>query len=321
MTRRALGTAIAGAGLAAPARAQGYPARPITLVVPYGPGVSTDILARQLAERAGEILGQRIVIENRGGASGMLGTEHVARARPDGYTLLFGSNLTHATSVSLYRNSIRYDPIRDFTPIARIASQPQVVVVNPRIPARSVQELVAHAKANPGRLNFGSTGVGTGAHLGGEAFRNQAGIDIVHVPYNNAQVIADLLSGTVSLMFYPYLALKPHIDSGALIPLANCGTERAPWLPQVPTMIESGFPDFVVTSWFAIWGPAGLPAELVRPLAAAYGRVLADAELRAALAQSGTLAQFAGPEELAAFNLTEIERARVIVERSGARLD
>lgn len=320
MNRRGLGLALAATALARPALAQPFPSRPISLVVPYGPGTATDLLARQLSDRASELLGQRIVVDNRAGASGMIGSEFVARARPDGYTLIFAANQTHATNVSLHR-SIRYDPVRDFTPIARIASQPQVLVVNPRVPARSVQELVAHARANPGRLNFGSTGIGTGAHLGGELLRSAAGIDIVHVPYNNVQVITDLLSGTVSLMFYPYMPVKPHIDSGAVVALASCGAERAPWLPGVPTMIESGFPDFIVTSWFAIYGPSGLPAEAVRSISDAFARVLADTELRATLAQSGTLAQYLPPEELAAFTVAEIARARGIVERSGVRLD
>jgi tripartite-type tricarboxylate transporter receptor subunit TctC len=320
ITRRTIGTALAAAALARPALAQAFPARPISLVVPYGPGTATDLLARRLAERASEILGQRIVVDNRAGAGGMIGSEFVARARPDGYTLIFAANQTHATNVSLYR-SIRYDPVRGFSPVAMIASQPQVLVVNPRLPVSSVQELVAYAKANPGRLNFGSTGVGTGAHLGGELFRTQAAIDIVHVPYNNTQVIADLMAGTVSLMFYPYLPLKPHIDSGAMLALASCGPERAPWLPNVPTMIESGFADFIVTSWFAVYGPAGLPAEVVQTLTEAYRRVLADTELRAALAETGTLAQYQPPEGLAAFTVAEIARARGIVERAGVRLD
>ena len=320
ITRRSLAAALAGTALARPAFAQAFPARPINLVVPYGAGTSTDLVARQLSDRAGELLGQRIVVDNRAGASGMIGTEYVARARPDGYTLIFGANQTHATNVSLYR-SIRYDPVRDFTPVARMVSQPQVLVVNARVPARSPQELVAHARAHPGKLNFGSTGVGTGAHLGGELLRSQAGIDIVHVPYNNAQVITDLLGGTVSLMFYPYQPMKPHIDSGAIVALANCDTARAPWLPEVPTMIESGFEDFIVTSWSAIYGPAGLPPEIAETVSAAYGRVLADQEVRAALAQSGALAQYLPPRELATFTQAEIARARRIVERAGARLD
>jgi len=320
MKRRTLGMAMAAAALARPARAQPFPSRPISLVVPYGPGTATDLLARQLADRASDILGQRIIVDNRAGAGGMIGSEFVARARPDGYTLIFAANQTHATNVSLYR-SIRYDPVRDFTPVARMASQPQVLVVNPRLPVRNARDLVAHARANPGRLNFGSTGIGTGAHLGGELLRSTAGIDIVHVPYNNAQVIADLLTGTVSLMFYPYLPLKPHIDSGGVIAIATCGAERAPWLPAVPTMIESGFADFIVTSWFAVYGPAGLSPEVVRPVSAAFARVLGDGDLRAALAQTGTLAQYLPPEELAAFTVAEIARARGIVERSGVRLD
>jgi len=320
ITRRRLGQIGAGLPLATlasgHASAQAYPSRPITWVVAYGPGTGTDLLARQIGERVSSILGQRIVVDNRPGASGMIGTEMVARSRPDGYTMLFGNNQTMAVNISFYRE-IRYDPRRDFTPIARLVSQDSVLVVNPRVPARSVEELVQYGRANPDRLNFGSPGAGASAHLAGETFKAAARFSMTHVPYNNSQLFADLLSGVVSLSFYPYLTLKQHIASGALVALATTGSTRSPWLPQLPTMVELGYPDVVFTSWFGLYGPAGLPAESTSALAEATRRALADPELRSAMSDSATRIEYGGPQELAAFTASEIERYKPIIARAG----
>jgi tripartite-type tricarboxylate transporter receptor subunit TctC len=305
-------TTLIGGG----ASAQAYPSRSITCIVAYGPGTGTDLLARQIGERMSGILGQRIVVDNRPGASGMIGTEHVARSRPDGYTILFGNNQTMAVNIS-FRREIRYDPLRDFTPIARLASQDSVLVVNPRVPVRSVEALVQYGKANPDRLNFGSPGAGASAHLAGETFKAAAGFNMTHVPYNNNQLFADLLSGVVSLSFYPYLTLKPHIEAGSLIALATTGASRSPWLPQLPTMVELGYPDVVFTSWFGFYGPAGLPADSTTTLAEAARRALADPDLRAAMADSATRIEYGGPQELAAFTASEIERYKPIIARAG----
>jgi tripartite-type tricarboxylate transporter receptor subunit TctC len=322
ITRRRLGQLAAGlpfAPLAAGhARAQAFPSRTITCVVAYGPGTGTDLLARQITERMGTLLGQRIVVENRPGASGMIGTESVARARPDGYTIIFGNNQTFAVNVSFQRD-IRYDPIRDFTPIARLVSQDSVLVVNPRVPVRSVEELVRYAKANPERLNFGSPGAGASAHLAGETLNAAAGIRMTHVPYNNNQLFTDLLSGTISMSFYPYLTLKQHIESGALIALATTGGTRSPWLPQLPTMVELGYRDIVFTSWFGLYGPAGLPAEITGTLADAARRALEDPDLRRALSDSATRIEFGGPQDLASYTASEIERYKPIIDRAGGR--
>jgi tripartite-type tricarboxylate transporter receptor subunit TctC len=321
LTRRRIGQLAAGfpLALAAPgARAQAFPTRPITMIVAYGPGTGTDLLGRLFAERMGNILGQRIVVENRGGASGMIGTEHVARSRPDGYTILFGNNQTMAVNISFQRE-IRYDPIRDFTPIARLASQDSVLVVNPRVPVRSVPELVAYAKANPDRLNFGSPGSGASAHLAGETLNVAAGIRTVHVPYNNNQLFADLLSGTVSMSFYPYLVLKQHIESGALIAIATTGATRSPWLPNLPTMVEAGYPTIVFTSWFGLYGPAALPAEITNAVADAARRSLEDTDLRRALNDTATRIEYGGPDDLARYTASEIERYRPIIAAAGGR--
>jgi tripartite-type tricarboxylate transporter receptor subunit TctC len=320
ITRRrlaGLGAALPLSTLAANrASAQAYPARPITCIVAYGPGTGTDLLARQIGERMGGILGQRIVVDNRPGASGMIGTEHVARSRPDGYTILFGNNQTMAVNIS-FRREIRYDPQRDFTPIARLVSQDSVLVVNPRVPVRSVEELVRHGRANPDKLNFGSPGAGASAHLAGETFKAAAGFGMTHVPYNNNQLFADLLSGVVSLSFYPYLTLKPHIETGALIPLATTGASRSPWLPELPTMVELGYPDMVFTSWFGLYGPAGLAEQATSTLAEAARRALLDPELRSAMAESATRIEYGGPRELAEFTASEIDRYKPIIARAG----
>lgn len=302
------------------ANAEVYPEKPIKMIVPYAAGTTTDLLARQLGEKAGKLLGQPIVIENRAGASGVIGTQAVARAAPDGYTLEFAANQTHATNAVLIRN-LAYDPIKDFTPVARIASQSQVLVVHPSLKVKTVAELVALAKAKPGTLNFASTGNGTGAHLAGEYFKFAAGVDIVHVPYNGSQVFADLLAGNTSMMFYPYAPLKPFVEAGQLVPLATSGTKRATWLPNLPTLIESGYPEFVFASWFAIYGPAGLPADIVNKVSAAYRQVLEMPDVRGTLAAGGTEPQYGGPSDLAAFTVSEIERVRRIVANANLRIE
>ncbi|MFT8247110.1 Bug family tripartite tricarboxylate transporter substrate binding protein [Roseomonas sp. BN140053] len=321
LTRRHLGHLAVGLPLAVVgtdrARAQTYPLRPITLVVAYGAGTGTDLLARQIAERMGTILGQRIIVENRPGASGMIGTEYVSHSRPDGYALLFGTNQTQAVNISFYRD-IRYDPIRDFTPIARLASQDAVLVINPRVPARTVDELISYARSNPDKLNFGSPGAGSSAHLAGEALKASANVSMVHVPYNNAQLFSDLLSGVVALSFYPFLTLKPHIESGALIALATTGITRSPWLPHLPTMTESGYPTIVFNSWFGIYGPAGLSPEVTGAISRAAQRCLEDPEVKRALSDSATRIEYGGPDELARFTASEIARYRPIVAQSVA---
>jgi tripartite-type tricarboxylate transporter receptor subunit TctC len=311
------------AGLAARrAAAQGrYPDRPPKMVVPYAAGTATDLTARQLAGVMGDLLGQRPVIDNRAGAGGVIGTEVVARSAPDGYTVLFAGSQTHAINVSLYRN-LPYNPVIEFTPIARVASQPMVLVVNPDLPVQTVADLVALAKARPGRLNYASSGIGTTAHLSGSALRTQAGIDVTHVPYSSGgQLFAELLGGATSFMFYPYLPLRPHVEAGRLRVLASAGETRPNWLADAPTMVESGFPDFIAAAWFGIFGPAGMPADRVAVMADAVRKALDNPEIRAAHAVSGTDAFYAGPEDFTAFIAAEIERYRKVVADSGARVE
>jgi tripartite-type tricarboxylate transporter receptor subunit TctC len=325
LTRRdGLAALAAGfaAALARDARAQGrFPDRPPKMVVPYAAGTATDLAARQLAGVLGDFLGQRPVIENRGGAGGIVGAEAVARSPNDGYTILFAGSQTHAINLSLYR-TMPYDPVADFTPIARIASQPMVLVVPVGVPARTVAELVALAKAQPGRLNYASSGIGTTAHLSGSALSKQAGIDITHVPYSSGgQLFAELLAGQTSMMFYPWQPLKPHVESGRLRVLASAGQARPSWLPDVPTMQESGFPEFVMTSWFGVFGPAGVPADRVAILAEAFRRTLDHPEIVAGFAAAGTQTFYAPPAEFVPFIAAEIARYRRVVADSGARVE
>ncbi len=322
LTRRMGLAALAGTLAASHAKAQDrFPDRPVRLVVPYAAGTATDLAARQLAGPLGEALGQQLIIENRGGAGGIVGAEQVSRATGDGYTLLFAGSQTHAINVSLYRR-LPYDPVANFTPIARLASQAMVLVVPSQLPVRSVAELVALAKARPGTINYASSGIGTTAHLTGSALRVQAGIDITHVPYGTAALLfTGLINGETSLMFYPWQPLKPHVEAGRLRVLATAGEQRLPWLPEAPTMIESGFADFTAGSWFGIWGPAGVPEDRVNILADAIRRALQHPEIVAGFAAAGTEIAFQPPGPFRAFIASEIERYRKVVADSGARVE
>lgn len=319
MIRPSIMAAVALALTTGTALAQ-FPERAITLVVPYGAGSTTDTLARVIGDKAAEILSQPIIVENRAGAGGIIGTEFVAGAEADGYTIIFAANQTHATNVSLYPD-LSYDPIEDFTPIARLVMQPQVLVVNPEVEANTVEELAKLAQTTDGGLAFASTGIGTGAHLSGELFGLSTGSELVHVPYNGSEAITAVLTGTAQFMFYPYLPLKGHIDNGVLRLLAGTSPERVEWLPDTPTMIELGYPDFVMSSWFAVYGPAGLDAETTKILSDAFLMALADEKVAETLSAGGSISIAGGPAELADFTKSEIQRAADIVERSGVTIE
>jgi tripartite-type tricarboxylate transporter receptor subunit TctC len=323
ISRRSL-AALGASGLLVPAigyAQERYPDRPVRLLVPYAAGSSADLFARQVAAPAGEALGGRFVVENRVGAGGIVGAEAAARSAPDGYTVLLAGSPTHAINVSLYAR-LPYDPVRDFAPIARLADQPAVLVVPTSLPVRSVAELVALARARPGALNYASPGVGTTAHLCGASFRARAEVDVVHVPYGNTgQLFTDLVSGATSFMFYPYQPLQPQVESGRLRVLATTGPQRSAFLTDTPTMVESGFPDFVLTVWFAMYAPAGTPPQRVTALADAFRAAMDAPEVRAGLAAAGAERAYLDPDATAAFTAREIERYRRIVADSGARVE
>lgn len=306
---------------APPARAAGYPDHPIRMIVAQDPGTSADLGARQLTPRLSELLGQNVIIDNRGGAGGILGTELAAKAPADGYTLVYATAQTHAADASLYPH-LPYDPVKDFTAIAKIDTQNFVLVVNPALPVNSVRDLIAYAKARPGQLYFASTGNGTTAHLAGALFNNLAGLQITHVPYKGApQAITDMIGGSVALMFYPYIAVESMVKAGKLKLLASTGEQREPYLPNTPTMIESGVPGFLASTWHGIYGPAGMSRDRVDIIYKAVAETLKDPAVLSAMAKAGVTATPGDPDEFAAFTRSEVVRYHHIVAISGAKID
>ena len=302
------------------AAAQTYPTRPITLVVPFPAGSTTDLVGRILADKLGDALGQRVVIDNRGGAGGVVGTESVARAEPDGYTLLMGTIGTHSINPYVYPK-ISYDPVTDFTPIIQFGTAPNVLVVHPSIPVKTVKELIEYAKARPGQLNYASSGNGTSNHLSGAMFAAREGIKASHLPYRGgAQAITDLLRGEVQFMFYHYLPLLPHIAEGKLRALAITSASRISALPDVPTMKEAGLDDFEVSAWFGVYAPPKMPAPLVQKIHGAISGIINAPAVRASLIEQGIDPVNGSPEDLLALTKSEMARWSKVVEQAGAKL-
>lgn len=288
MKVRAVLLALAVAALAAPqAHAADYPTRPIKLVVPYAAGGPTDVLGRLVADYLGRDLKQTVLVENKAGAQGAIGAEAVARADPDGYTLFMTAASIFVLNPMLYKK-LTYDPVKDFRMLALITDLPVVMEVHPSVPARTVAEFVAYARQNPGKLNFGSAGTGGTTHLAGEMFRQMAGVDIVHVPYKGAgPALTDLLSGNIQLMFDSLGTALPPVKSGLLRPLGVSSKQRVADLPDVPTIAESGYPDYAVSVWYGVAAPAKLPEEIVQKIAASLNRGLTDETFRASLEKIG----------------------------------
>ncbi len=263
---------------ALPAHAQ-YPQRAIKLLVPFPPAGATDIVGRIVAQKLGERLGQSVVVENRPGAGGSIGSDLVARSAPDGYTLLMATSSTHSIGPALQK--LPYDPIKDFAPITHVANVPNVLVVSPKLPVASVKELVEYAKARPGKLNFASSGVGTIVHLNGELFKMLAGVDLVHVPYKGTALsIPDLANGNVAMLFDSLASVMQHVKSGSVRPLAMNAPQRSALLPEVPTLAEAGMPAFDRYTWFGMFAPAGTPADIVRKVQAEVVAALRSPDLR-----------------------------------------
>ena len=308
--------------LAAPTLAQdAYPSRPIRLVVPYPPGGFTDILGRLIADKLQDGLGKPVVVDNKGGGGSTIGTGLVAKALPDGYTLLLVAP-DLAINESLLAGRTPYDARKAFVPVIQAAWSPMVLVTHPSLPARSVGELIAQAKAQPGKINFASGGNGTGAHLALELFKTRADIDVVHVPYKgNGPALTDLLGGQVSAMFLQYAVAKPQIEAGKLRVLATPSGKRSPAIPQVPTIAESGLPGFDVQPWFGIVAPAGTPAPIVTRLNQEIAKVMTQPEVRKQLAEQGAEPMTSTPQQFAAFLDSEIVRWANVVKASGAKSD
>ena len=311
------------AGLAAivlPANAQPYPSKPIRLVVPYTPGAGTDTIARILAQKTSESLGQQVVIDNRPGAGGTIGTEIVAKAPADGYTLLFAPT-SHAINPGIYPK-LGYDTLKDFAPISVVASLPVVLAVEPSVPAISVRELVALAKSKPGQLTMASSGNGTVFHLTGELFKDAAGINIIHVPFKGgAPAVAALLGGQVNMTFETSVTLLPHIRSGKLRALGVASPRRIALLPDVPTLAESGFPNLLAENWYGLYAPAGTPKETIARLYAELDRAIHSLDVREKLAQQGAEIRENTPEQTAAFLRSEMVKWAKVIKDSGAKVD
>jgi tripartite-type tricarboxylate transporter receptor subunit TctC len=308
-------------GITVPASAADYPSKPITLIIGFAPGGPSDVMARILTRKMEEILKQPFVIENRAGAGGSIAGASVARATPDGYTVLLATGSLLAINVSLYKN-LGYDPEKDFEPISMIGTQTNVLYLHPSVPAKSLGELIAHARANPGKLSFGSGGNGTPAHLAGELLKIEAKIDIIHVPFRGTgPALQAVIGGHVPMAFNPPSPLIPHIQSGAIRPVAITTLKRTTVLPEVPTVAESGFPGFEAMTWHALVAPAGTPKEIVAALHAATAATVNDPDVRKALTDLGVDVVGGTPDELRAYLKSEIPKWAEVVKTSGAKVD
>jgi tripartite-type tricarboxylate transporter receptor subunit TctC len=300
------------------AHAQTYPTRPLRLIVPTAPGGGTDFTGRLVAAKLSETLGQQVVVENRGGGGGSVGADNAAKATPDGYTLLLGSIATHAVNPALYKK-LPYDHIKDFAPVSLIGTVPNVLVVHPSVPAKSFAEFISYAKANPGKINYGSSGVGSPPHLSMELLRSLTGINMVHVPYKGAgPALADLLGGQVQAMCTSLAGQITYIRAGRVRALGVTTAKRNPQLPEVPTIVESGVPGYEVTIWYAVFAPVATPKAIVQRLNTEMVKALNSAEMKNRMAQQGMDPAPSTPAELAAFVKIETAKWAKAAKDSGA---
>jgi tripartite-type tricarboxylate transporter receptor subunit TctC len=298
--------------------AQGYPVKPIRIVVPFTPGGSADILARAIGQKMSESLGQSIVIDNRPGSGGVIGSEVAARAPADGYTLMMGIAANIAINPALYPK-LPYDPVRDFAPVTLVASAPYVLVVPPALPAKTVKDLIGLAKARPGQLAYASLGSGSVPHLTGALFATMSGIKLLHVPYKNiGQAMTDLISGQVQMLFLGMVSAQPHVKAGKLRAVAITGVKRSSMMAHAPTVAESGVRGFEVTGWYGVFVPAGTPKEIISRLHKEIVRVLGLPEVRERLSAEGADLVGNTPEEFEAYIKTEIAKWAKAVKLSGA---
>jgi tripartite-type tricarboxylate transporter receptor subunit TctC len=302
------------------AHAAAYPERPVTLVVAFTPGGPSDVLARIVGRKMGEILSKTFVIENKPGAGGNIAAEFVAHANPNGYTLLMGNNGILATNATLYK-SLRYNPEKDFLPITLVGTQANILVVNPSVPAHSLKELIELCKAQPGKINFASSGYGAAAHLAGELFKTEAHVNIVHVPYKGAApALQDVIAGNEQMMFATAASVVGHIRNGQLRALAVTTLKRTTVLPDLPTMDEAGLPGFEASTWHGLVAPAGTPPDIVAALHATAVKALHDPEVQSSLQKLGVDIVADTPQEFAAYIKSEIPKWSAIVKASGASM-
>lgn len=320
---RAAAAVLVAAGLLLPAaQAQpAYPDKPIRMVVPFTPAGTTDILARIVAQKLSEAWGQQVVVDNRPGAGGNLGSDIVAKAPADGYTLLMATVSSHGINPTLYKK-IPYDAVKDFQPVTLVALVPNMLVVHPDVKATNVQELIALAKASPGKLNVASSGSGTSIHLSAELFKTMTGVDMIHVPYKgSAPALTDLLGGQVQLMFDNMPSSIEHVRGGKLRALGVTTTKRSPVLPEVPTIAEQGLPGYEATSWFGVMAPAGVPKPVVDKLSQQITKDITGPAGRKLIAEQGAEPVGNTPEEFAAFVKAEIAKWAKVIKDSGAQVD
>ena len=313
--------ALAAISTHGPASAQSYPQKPVRIVVGVPAGGTTDVVARLLGHKLGELLGQQVVIENRGGAGGNIGAELVAKAPPDGYTLFLATIGTMAINPSLY-SKMPFDTLRDFAAISQLTSMPQLLVVHPSVPVKTVKELIAYAKSRPGQLTFASGGGGTAIHLAGELFKTMAGVEMVHVAYKGGgPAMTELIGGQVSLMFDQILTALPHVQSGKLRGLAVTTGKRSPAAPQIPTIAEAALPGYAVTTWHGLLAPAGTPREIVNRLSSEAAKALQNPDIRDRFAAQGVDPVSSTPEQFSALMKSELEKWRKVIAASGTKID
>lgn len=311
---------LLSAALAGLASAAEFPERSVRIVVGFSAGGTTDVAARIIAKELSDDLGQSFVVENKPGAGSNIGAESVARAKPDGYTLYMVA-VTSAINQTLYKN-LSFDIVKDFSPVALVIKVPNILVVNPSLPVKSVQELVAYLKANPGKVSFASSGSGTSIHMAGELFKLRTGADIVHIPYKgSAPAITDLIGNQVQLMFDNMPSAWPHVQAGKLRALAVTTAERSATAPDLPTMVESGFEKFDVSSWFGLIAPAGTPPEIVSKLNASVLKALAKPEVQQKFRDLGAITARTTPQEFGDFIKSEVETWATVVKASGAKVE
>ena len=301
-------------------QAQAYPAKPVRVVVAFTPGGTTDILTRLVSQQLSERLKQPFVIDNKPGAGGNIGTEFVVRSAPDGYTVIVNSVGPIAVNPTLY-NRLSYNPLTDLVPIVQIADVPNVLVVHPSVSANTVEELIAYAKANPGKLNFASTGVGTSSHLSGFMLGKRAGFEATHIAYKGADAVRDLLAGRIHFMFATIPSVMPHIQAGKLRPIAVSSAQRSRSMPEVPTIAEKGFPGFEAGSWFGFFAPKGTPEAVIGALNKAVNDVIAMPAIEQQMIREGADPVGGSPAQFAQFVQREHEKWKVIVMASGARAE
>lgn len=311
---------VAAAAAAAPCVAQSYPERPIRMVIPYAAGGAADALGRIVGQKMSQELGQPIVAENRTGADGNIGAETVARAAPDGYTILVG-DVGNLAMGPVVRKSTPYDPVRDFVPITQLASAPNILVVHPTVPVKTFAEFIAYAKANPNKMSYASSGTGGSAHLAGELLKSATGIDMVHVPYKGASAaVVDVLRGDVQVMF-GWSVVLPHVRDGKLRALATTGPARAKSLADVPTIAEMGLPGFEAVGWYGLLAPAGTPRAAIVRLHEAATRALRAPEVREKLEAAGYQIIGSAPEEFAAYIKAETSKWGGVVAKAGIKVE